>query len=218
MAVAMEGGIKEFGDAAGAEELLAEVGKGSPLGRILGSGAAVTGRVFGVRRVPVVKGQAMPAYDPRAVKGVGVTYATSPMGADHTAGYAVCQNILKVGGDVDPLKPDGQTEVSRELQAVTAAVDSAGLCLFVAFAALDNPDAFGAVVDMINAKYGLSLTGDDIFGIGRKILKMEKDFNTNAGLTSAHDRLPEFFREEELPPHNSVFDISDEELDKVLNF
>ena len=218
VAVAMEGGVKSFGDAAGAEELLAEIGKGSPLGRILGSGAAVTGKVFGVRRVPVVKGQALPAYDPRAVKGVGVTYATSTMGADHTAGYAVCQNILKVGGDVDPLKPEGQTDISKELQAVTAAVDSAGLCLFVAFAALDNPDAFEAVVDMVNAKYGLSLTGDDIFALGRKILKMEKDFNTGAGFTSVHDRLPEFFKEEKLPPHNSVFDIADEELDKVMMF
>ena len=99
VAVAMEGGVKEFGDAAGAEELIAEVGEGTPLGRILGSGAGVTGKAFGVRRVPVVKNQALPAYDPRAVKGIGVTYATSPMGGDHTAGYAVATNIMKVGGD-----------------------------------------------------------------------------------------------------------------------
>ncbi len=216
VAVAMDGGVKSFGDAAGAEELLAEIGKGSPLGRILGSGAAVTGKVFGVRRVPVVKGQAMPAYDPRAVKGQGVTYATSTMGADHTAGYAVCQNILKVGGNVDPLKPEGQVETSKALQAVTAAVDAAGLCLFVAFAALDIPDAFEAVVDMVNAKYGWSITGDDIFALGRKILKMEKDFNTGAGFTSVHDRLPEFFLEEKLPPHDTVFDIPGEELDRVM--
>jgi aldehyde:ferredoxin oxidoreductase len=216
VAVAMEGGLKQFGDAAGAEELLGEIGKGSPVGRILGSGAEITGKVFGVRRVPVVKGQAMPAYDPRAVKGVGVTYATSTMGADHTAGYAVCQNILNVGGQVDPLAPEGQMETSKALQEVTAAVDSAGLCLFVAFAALDIPDAFEAVVDMVNAKYGLSLTGDDIFALGRKILKMEKDFNTGAGFTPVHDRLPEFFKEEELPPHNTVFDIPDQELDRVM--
>ena len=218
MAVAMEGGLLKFGDAAGAEKLLAEVGKGSPVGRVIGSGAAVTGRVFGVRRVPVVKGQAMPAYDPRAVKGVGVTYATSTMGADHTAGYAVCQNVLQVGGKVDPLKPEGQMEISKQLQAVTAAVDSAGLCLFVAFAALDIPDAFNAVVDMVNAKYGLSLTGDDIFALGRRILKMEKDFNSGAGFTAVHDRLPEFFKDEKFPPHDTIFDIPDRELDKVMEF
>ena len=218
VAIAMDGGVKSFGDTAGAEELLDEIRKGTPIGRILGSGAEITGRIFGVRKVPVVKGQAMPAYDPRAVKGVGVTYATSPMGADHTAGYAVCQNILKVGGHVDPLKAEGQIETSKMLQTVTAAVDAAGLCLFVAFAALDNPDAFEAVVDMVNAKFGLSLTGDDIFELGRKILKMEKDFNTGAGFTSVHDRLPEHFLDETLPPHHTVFDVSNEELDSVMQF
>jgi len=216
--VAMEGGLKEFGDSAGAEELIAEVGKGTPLGRILGSGAAVTGKTFGVRRVAVVKNQALPAYDPRAVKGQGVTYATSPMGADHTAGYAVATNIMNVGGKLDPLKSEGQAALSRNLQVATAAVDSTGLCLFVAFPVLDIPDAFNAIVDMINAKYGLSLTGDDVGALGQKVLGIEKDFNRRAGFTSADDRLPEFFMTEKLPPHNTVFDVSDEDLDSVLKF
>ncbi|HBF43626.1 MAG TPA: aldehyde ferredoxin oxidoreductase [Desulfobacteraceae bacterium] len=218
LAVAMEGGVKEFGDAAGAEELMAEIVKGTPLGRILGSGAAVVGKTFGVRRIPVVKNQALPAYDPRAVKGVGVTYATSTMGADHTAGYAVATNIMKAGGDVDPLKAEGQVKLSRDLQVATAAIDTAGLCLFVAFPVLDIPDAFNAIVDMINAKYGLSLTGDDVGSLGQRVLKMERDFNMRAGFTSADDRLPEFFKNEKLSPHNEVFDIPDEELDTVFNF
>ena len=157
--VAMEAGLLKFGDAEAAINLIKEVGKGTPLGRILGSGAAVTGKVFGVERVPVVKGQAMPAYDPRAVQGIGVTYATSPMGADHTAGYAVATNILKVGGNVDPLKPEGQIELSRNLQIATAAIDATGMCLFIAFAVLDQPETFQALIDMINAFYGLNLTG-----------------------------------------------------------
>ncbi|HDG98837.1 MAG TPA: aldehyde ferredoxin oxidoreductase [Desulfobacterales bacterium] len=218
IAVAMEAGVKQFGDAAGAEELIGEVGKGSPLGRILGSGAAVVGKTFGVRRVPVVKNQALPAYDPRAIKGIGVTYATSTMGADHTAGYAVATNIMKVGGDVDPLKPDGQVELSRNLQISTALIDTLGLCLFVAFPVMDMPDAFTAVVDMVNAKYGLNLTADDAMALGQKVLKYEREFNEKAGFTSADDRLPEFFRTEKLPPHNEVFDVPDEELDTVFNF
>jgi len=215
VAVAMEGGVKAFGDVAGAEELIAEVGKGTPLGRILGSGAEVVGKAFGVRRVPVVKGQALPAYDPRAIKGIGVTYATTPMGADHTAGYAVAQNIMKVGGDVDPLTPEGQAALSAELQVATAVIDTAGLCLFVAFPMLDIPEAFNAVVDMVNAKYGLSLTGDDVGALGKRVLKMERDFNVGAGFNQAADRLPEFFRIEKLPPHNQVYDVSDEDLDSV---
>jgi aldehyde:ferredoxin oxidoreductase len=216
--VAMDGGLLKFGDADGAINLLKEVGKGSPLGRIIGSGAAITGRVFGVERVPVVKGQAMPAYDPRAVKGLGVTYATSTMGADHTAGYATATNILKVGGYVDPLKPEGQIELSRNLQIATAAIDSTGMCLFIAFAIMDQPETFQALIDMLNAFYGLSLTADDVVALGKSVLRTERDFNMRAGFSKEHDRLPGFFRTEPLPPHNAVFDVSDEEHDSVFDW
>jgi aldehyde:ferredoxin oxidoreductase len=216
--VAMEAGLARFGDAAAAIELVKEVGKGSPLGRILGNGAAVTGKVFGVQRVPVVKGQAMPAYDPRAVQGIGVTYATSTMGADHTAGYAVATNLLSVGGKVDPLKPQGQIELSRNLQIATAAIDSTGMCLFVAFAVLDQPETFQALIDMINAFSGLNLTADDVTELGKSVLKNERDFNAAAGFTAKQDRLPEFFKKERLAPHDVVFDVTDEDLDKVYNW
>lgn len=216
--VAMEAGLLKFGDADGAINLIKEVGKGTPLGRIIGSGAAITGRVFGVERVPVVKGQAMPAYDPRAVQGIGVTYATSPMGADHTAGYAVATNILKVGGFVDPLKPEGQIDLSRNLQIATAAIDSTGMCLFIAFAIMDQPETFQALLDLINTFYGLSFTGDDIVELGKKVLKMERDFNMRAGFTKEQDRLPPFFKTQPVPPHNVTFQVKDEDLDKVFNW
>ncbi|MBI4496223.1 MAG: aldehyde ferredoxin oxidoreductase [Deltaproteobacteria bacterium] len=216
--VAMEAGLKRFGDARGAVELLEEVRKGTPLGRILGSGAAVTGKVFGVNRVPVVKGQGLPAYDPRSIQGIGVTYATSPMGADHTAGYAITANILKVGGQVDPLRPEGQVELSRNLQVATAALDATGLCLFVAFAVLDKAEAFEAVYEMINARYGLNLGAAEVTELGKKILRVEREFNRAAGFTPADDRLPEFFREEKLPPHQALFTVTDQDLDAVFNF
>jgi aldehyde:ferredoxin oxidoreductase len=216
--VAMEAGLVKFGDAEAAINLVHEVGKGTHLGRILGNGAAFTGKAFGVERVPVVKGQAMPAYDPRAVQGVGVTYATSPMGADHTAGYAVAQNVLKVGGDVNPLKPEGQVELSRNLQIATAAIDSTGMCLFIAFAILDQPETFQALLDMLNAFYGLNLTADGVTELGKKVLSMERDFNARAGFTAQQDRLPRFFQTEPVAPHNVTFDVKDEDLDKVFNW
>jgi aldehyde:ferredoxin oxidoreductase len=218
IAVAMEAGVAEFGDAEAAIRLIKEVGEGTPLGRILGSGAAVTGKVFGVERVPVVKGQAMPAYDPRGVMGIGVTYATTTMGADHTAGYAVASNIMGVGGSVDPLKPEGQIELSRNLQIATAAVDATGMCLFVAFPVLDQPETFQALIDMINAFYGLSLTADDVAALGKSILKSEREFNLAAGLSSKHDRLPDYFKKEKLPPHDITFEVKDEDLDEVFNW
>ena len=216
--VAMEGGLLKFGDGEGAINLIKEVGKGTPLGRIIGSGAAVTGKVFGVERVPVVKGQAMPAYDPRAVHGIGVTYATSPMGADHTSGYAVATNILGVGGKVDPLKPEGQVDLSRALQIATAFIDSTGMCVFTAFALMDQPETAQALIDLINAFYGWNWTADDTVQFGKKVLKMERDFNARAGFTKEQDRLPSFMKEQPLAPHNLTFQVKDEELDQVFNW
>lgn len=218
IAVAMEAGLAEFGDGEGAIKLLKEVGEGTALGRILGSGAAVTAKTFGLERAPVVKGQAMPAYDPRPVQGIGVTYATSPMGADHTAGYAVATNIMKVGGFVDPLKPEGQAELSRNLQITTAAVDSTGLCLFIAFAVMDQPETFEAMLDMLSAFTGLELTADDVARLGKDVLSWERQFNEKAGFTKAHDRLPMYFKREQLGPHNIVFEVTDKELDTVFNW
>jgi len=216
--VAMEAGLAEFGDGEAAINLLKEVGEGSPLGRILGNGAAVTGQAYGVERVPVVKRQALPAYDPRTVQGIGVTYATSTQGADHTAGYAVATNILGVGGSVDPLKPEGQVELSRNLQVTTAAVDATGMCLFIAFAVMDQADTFQALLDLLGGFLGAEMTGDDVAALGQKVLKMERDFNAAAGFSSKDDRLPDFFKNEALPPHNITFAVSDEELDQVYNF
>lgn len=218
IAVAMDAGLCSFGDAKGAFDLLQEVRRGTPLGRIIGCGAKVVGQTFGVDRVPVVKGQAMPAYDPRAIKGIGVTYATTTMGADHTAGYAIATNILNVGGKVDPLGREGQVELSRNLQIATAAVDSTGLCLFVAFAVLDKPEAFEAIYEMLNAFYGWNLKGEDVPELGKAVLRMERDFNARAGFTKEQDRLPSFMKRIPLKPHNAVFDIPDEELDQVFNF
>ena len=219
LAVAAETDLIEFGDGERAYEILKyEVAKGTPIGRIVGSGAGNLGKIYGIVRVPVVKNQGIPAYEPRAIKGQGVTYATTPMGADHTAGYAVATNILNSGGYIDPLKKDGQLELSRNLQIATAAVDSTGMCIFVAFPALDDPKCLPALIDMINARFGTNLTGDDVTSLGENIIKIEREFNKKAGLTNSDDRLPEFMKYEPLPPHNTVWDFTGEELDSVWSY
>ena len=219
MGVAMEAGVLEFGDGEAICRILREeIAQGTPLGRIIGCGAGSVGRAFGVTRVPVVKNQAIPAYDPRAVKGIGITYATSTQGADHTMGYTIATNILGVGGNLDPLSKEGQVELSRNLQIATAAIDSTGMCLFIAFAALDDEKCLPALVDMINARYGINLTADDVTALGKTILKTERAFNEAAGFTSRDDRLPEFFSEEPLPPHNVVWDMTPEEIDSFWDF
>jgi len=217
--VAMEAGILPWGDSKEMLRLLSEeIGRGTPLGRVLGGGAGSVGRAYGVTRVPVVKNQGIPAYDPRSVKGIGITYVTSTMGADHTAGYAIATNILNVGGNVDPLKKEGQVELSRNLQIATAAVDSTGMCIFIAFPALDIPECLPALIDMINARFGINLNGDDVTNLGKQILRVEHQFNLDAGFTNKDDRLPEFFNTEPVAPHNAVWNFSGEEIDEFWNF
>ncbi|HUX77584.1 MAG TPA: aldehyde ferredoxin oxidoreductase C-terminal domain-containing protein [Anaerolineae bacterium] len=215
IAVAMEAGLAEFGDGEKAIGMLEEIRAGTPLGHILGQGATTTGKAFGVVRVPSVKGQNMPAYEPRAVKGIGITYATSPMGADHTAGYTIAPEILGVSGKVDQFDID-KAELSRNFQHSTGFIDTSGHCLFIAFAILDIPEGFQGMVDECNGVLGTNWTGDDVVQLGKEILDKEVAFNRAAGFTSVDDRMPEFMKYEKLPPHNVVWDVPDETLDAVF--
>jgi aldehyde:ferredoxin oxidoreductase len=218
MAVYMDSGAIPFGDGPAAIKALKSIFEGGEPGRILGDGAEATGKKFGVEHIPVVKHQSMPAYDPRAVQGIGVTYATSTMGADHTAGYTITANILGVGGTVDPLKTTGQAELSKNLQIATAMLDAMGLCIFVAFPVLDIPDAFVAIYDMATAHTGMKWDTDELMKLGRETLTFERMFNDAAGFTAADDRLPGWMKTVALPPHNTVFEVSDADLDSVYDF
>lgn len=214
--VAMDGGLLAWGDSARMIELFEEVRNNTDLGKKIGNGAGHAGKEFGITHVPTVKNQSMPAYDPRGIKGIGVTYATSTMGADHTAGYAVATNVLGVGGSVDPLIAEGQCGLSRNLQEATAGFfDSTGLCLFLAFPCLDQPDSLAAIPELVSAKYGVEISIADMVAAGAKVLDVERGFNRGAGLTEADDRLPEFFSTEPLPPHNAVWDVPTTEIDEV---
>ncbi len=218
-AVAMEGGLLPWGDAKRMIELFEEIRANSELGRKLGNGCGHAARELGVTHVPTVKNQGMPAYDPRAIKGIGVTYATSTMGADHTSGYAVATNVLGVGGSVDPLKAEGQCVLSKGLQEATAGLfDSTGLCVFLAFACLDQPASLASIPEMIGALYGREMSVADGVALGARVLETERHFNKQAGFTAKDDRLPEFFSKETLPPHEALWDVPDEELNQVCGW
>jgi aldehyde:ferredoxin oxidoreductase len=196
LGVAIEAGLAKFGDYE------------SVLGRLIGNGAVATGRVLGIRRVPAALGQGMPGYDPRSLKGNGVTYATSPQGADHTAG-----NAFGARKEVNPLGVEGQKELSLRLQIIGAMLDSTGLCLFARPPILANPQL---MVDMVNGRYGWGWTVEDYNHFNRDVLRNELEFNRRAGLTAADYRIPEYMREEPLPPHNTTFDVPDSDLDTVF--
>lgn len=217
IAVAMDAGYREFGDSEAAIKMVEEVSSQTEFGLILGNGPAAVGKHFNHPRVPVVKGQSIAAYDPRAIQGMAVTYATSPMGGDHTAGWVVDQNLEDFGGTLDRFSAEGQVEASRNTQIHMAAVDTVGICDF-AQTGLATPEGIGNVYKMIAAKMGKAFGEDDWFNLGLRVLKAEREFNRRAGFRNKDDRLPAMFYEEPLPPHNKVVIISDDEMDKTFDF
>ena len=170
------------------------------LGRVLGQGAEVTARVFGISRVPVVKGQGIPAHDPRVEVGTGIGYATNPQGADHTG------VIIFKGESIEQM-----VEQSRRQQITTAAFDSLGLCL-------QADPSLEVMAQLLNGFYGWSWSTQDVIDLGKAVLKEEMAFNQAAGLCRETDRLPDFLKEEALPPSGGVFNVPDSDLERVLNF
>lgn len=215
VAVAMDAGHKSFGDGKAAMEMVEQIAQGTELGMILGNGPEAVGKHFNHHRVPAVKGQSIAAYDPRGLQGNGVTYATSTMGADHTAGNMLG---LYLARKLDPLAADGQVDGSRNNQIDMAAIDSVGFCLLAAMG-MTSAEAVGALHKMIGIKLGAAQFGPEEYNaMGKRVLKEEREFNTKAGFTSKDDRLPEFFYKEPLPPHNKTFVVTDEDLDSFYNF
>jgi aldehyde:ferredoxin oxidoreductase len=212
--VAMDAGYKPFGDGEGAIEMVEQIAEGTEFGKILGNGPVEVGKHFNHHRVPVAKGQSIAAYDPRAMQGNAVTYATSPMGADHTAGNVIGEYM---SGALNPLETEGQVEASRNTQIAMASVDCTGLCLLASFA-LTTPEGGEAFVKAMSAKFGVALGPDDVSAMGIRVLKAEREFNRKAGFTNEDDRLARFFYEEPLPPHNKVVLITDEMMDSTFDF
>jgi len=214
MAVAMDAGYKSFGDGRAAIDMVEEVARGTEMGRLIGNGPDAVGKHFNHHRVPTVKGQSIAAYDPRGMQGNGVTYATSTMGADHTAG-----NMLGyyLSGALKPLEAEGQVDASRKVQIGMAAMDCTGMCI-LAGVGMATKEASGAMFTMLSAKLGQAIGPKEYAQMGMRTLKLEREFNQKAGFTNKDDRLPRFFCEEPLPPHNQVFVVSDEALDQLYNF
>ena len=209
LGVAAEAGQMRWGDGQRALALLDEIRRGTPLGRVLGNGAVATGRHFGIERVPAVKGQAMAGYDPRAIKGTGVTYATSPQGADHTAG-------LTIRDKVDHLDPKVQVDLSRSKQISMAGYDTLGACIFAGFGFAVSPP--GTIAKLLNARYGWNVPDDILQVLGKETLKLERKFNRRAGFTSEDDRIPAWMTREPLSPTNATFDVAEEDLDSLYNW
>ncbi|TEB08532.1 putative oxidoreductase YdhV [Pelotomaculum schinkii] len=214
LGVAMEAGVLNWGDSDRVLEIIDEIATGTVLGKLIGAGALSTGRVLGIKRIPVVKGQTWGGYDPRASKGQGVTYVTTPQGADHNAGYVVSAEVLKLGLDLDPLTTDGKVDVSLAYQNYAGTFDCLGICVMATYATFPDPSCLEGVVKMVNAVYGSDFTAETIFQLGDNMIASEREFNRRAGIVI--NRPPEFIVNEPLPPHNVVWDVPFKDLDRIV--
>ena len=212
LAVAMEAGRIPWGDGKAALEWVREIGMEGKNGKLIGNGCRFTGESLGVKRIPVVKGQSISSYDPRVLKGTGVTYASSTMGADHTCGNALPS---PANPDYNPSASTGQGPVSKFLQAFFAAIDSLGMCLFASLPMLDMPDLQKDLVAAVSAKTGEALSGEYLMELGTRVMQIERQFNEAAGFSEKDDRLPDFFYEEKLDTNGNVFDVPQEEINAV---
>jgi aldehyde:ferredoxin oxidoreductase len=190
IAVYMDSGGMEWGDAEGAKGLLKQIAEGTELGKAIGNGAVAVGKKTGHHRVPAVRGQALPAWDPRPLKATGITYCTSPMGADHTAGL-----IVNPG-----LPQEEWVRVSQEAQMVNALCDSSGFCQFLQ-PTIDDIRAF------YGRLYGEEITREQASDMAWQVLQDEWEFNRRAGFSEDGDQMPDCMKQDPIGPANAVWDV-----------
>ena len=190
IAVYMDSGGMAWGDAEGAKGLLKQIAEGTELGKAIGDGALSIGKKRKHHRIPVVRGQALPAWDPRPLKATGVTYCTSPMGADHTAGLIV-----------NPGMPQDQwARASQEAQMVNAICDSSGFCQFIQ-PTMDDIRAFYGHL------YGEAISREQISDMAWQVLQDEWEFNRRAGLSEDADQMPDCMKQDAIGPAKMVWDV-----------
>jgi aldehyde:ferredoxin oxidoreductase len=202
LGLAAQAGRMSWGDAEAAARLLNEIEKETQLGIALGNGVVATARFLGISRIPAFKGQAIPAHDPRSVKGTGMTYFTSPMGADHTAGLTYRL----------PKDKNRQIENSLKSQIQAATCDSFGYCLNSVPGSAPVYPFFAA---LMNARYGLTLTPEDIMEVGKQTLRDQLAFNEKSEFSKMDLEMPSFFREESIKPSDAVFDVDQAEMKNI---
>jgi aldehyde:ferredoxin oxidoreductase len=194
--LAMDSGALQFGDADAALALLDKVDKGDPLAEAIGRGVVAVGKYFNATRIPAIRGQGVPAWEPRTLNATGITYATSAMGADHTAGLVV-------------VPPNDAALASQNAQLINALCDSSGFCQF-------QQPTIEDIRTLYNLMYGGNLSFEDAAELGWQCMVDEWEFNKRAGFGPEDNDLPEWMRTEAIPSNGAVFAVPKEEIMRVF--
>ncbi len=203
--VLMDAGKGDFGDVDFMHGVLDDIRAGNEAGRLYAKGTAQVGKALGVTRIPVIKRQAISAYDPRVIEVTGLTMMLTAQGADHTAGNLPSYD--STGKSVDEL-----VAVSLDIQALCAAADSLGLCVFGRSVTNEQLEF---IVQAINDAHGVELPTSFFAALGKETLRFENLFNKAAGFTEVDDELPEFFYNEQLPPSNKAARFHTSEINQA---
>ena len=175
-----------FGSAEALAKMVEMTALGEGFGKELGMGSKRLCEKYGRPELSMsVKGQEFPAYDGRAIQGIGLAYATSNRGACHLRGYTIASEVLGIPVKTDPVESEGKPELVKAFQDATAAFDSSGLCVFTTFA--------WGVADLapqLQAACNEEFTTEELEKIGERIWNMEREFNNAAGFTAKDDSLP----------------------------
>ncbi len=191
----IEGEPLEFGNTKSIVEWTRKLAYREGFGDKLAEGSYRLCEMYGEPELSMsVKKQELPAYDPRGIQGQGLQYATSNRGGCHVRGYLISPEILGLPEKLDKNELEGKAFWAKAFQDLTAAIDSAGLCLFTSFA-LGADDYAG----LINAVCGTDHTGETVFAAGDRIWNIEKLFNLEAGIDPSEDKLPRRLLEDEIP-------------------
>lgn len=205
LALLMEKGLAPWGDYAFMEAKLKALYAPTEEALFLAQGTARVGEALGLKRVPVIKRQAISAYDPRVVEATGITMMTTAQGADHTAG-----NAPRL--ETRAMRVEEILEASYQAQVNAAANDSLGLCVFGG-SVTNRQRAF--IMEAVNHALGTDLEEGFFTALGAEVLRLEHRFNHLAGFTHEDDRLPEFFYQEPVPPRNYTARFRPEDLGPI---
>ena len=207
MGVLLDAGLAEFGDVKFLTQVLQEIREGTESGKLWAQGTGIVGKHYKINRVPVIKNQGISAYDPRVIEVTGISMMLTAQGADHTTG-----NVAKyesIDKDVDEL-----VSTSLETQVVCATADSLGLCVFGRSVTNTNVEM---IVDLINKATGSELESNFFFKLGQETLRLEAQFNKEAGFQVEDDDLPQFFYDEPLAPSEQVARFKAQEVNDAAS-
>ncbi len=188
-----EGVPLKWGSAEAIVEWTKKMGEGkSQLAKLMADGSYRLCEHYGHPEVSIsVKKQELPAYDPRGIQGIGITYATSNRGGCHVRGYLISPEVLGLPEQLDRTATEGKALWCKIFQDLTAVIDSMGMCLFSSFA-LGAPQ----YAEILNAATGTNYTVEELLEVGERIYNIERLFNKEAGMQKEDDKLPKRLLEE----------------------